>query len=44
MFWYWRTVVKAGLRPAAVMKGAAQAGLVLHTVTKSMKLLRLLLK
>src|SRR3546814_9054311 len=27
-------LVKAGLRPAAVTKGAAQAGLVLHTVTK----------
>ena len=37
-FWYWRTVVKAGPRPAAVTKGAAQAGLVLQTVTKSMKL------
>src|SRR6267154_3843303 len=41
---YWRTVVKAGLRPAAVMNGAAQAALVLQTVTKSMKLSRLLLK
>ena len=44
VFWYCRTVVKPGLRPAAEMNGAAQAGLVLHTVTKSMKLSRLLLK
>jgi hypothetical protein len=36
---YWFTVVKAGLRPAAVMNGAAQAALVLQILTKSMKLL-----
>ena len=43
-FWYCRTVVKEGLSPAAAMNGAAQAALVLHTVTKSMKFCRLLLK
>src|SRR3979490_2985156 len=41
---YCRTVVKPGPRPAAVTNGAAQAALVLQTVTKSMKLSRLLLK